>query len=269
MRYTQKDICKAFDITRETLRHYERLGILSPEIDPINGYRYYDDWQINLLWECKRYQAMGFSLGEVGQILHADSLAEFGSRIERRVDEQERELEYQRLCLEWARDYRRLLRNVGDLMGSYRVVNVPRLRYVARREAHDLLLDEGRSEAGSFVNAHQAICSPFALFPSRDEGRYYWGFAMRADWYDLLGGPHEGSLELPGGRALVTCVDAGERGRFGIELFSGLMEQAEALGERPAGPLYGYLLARTHGEDGSYHRYMEGMLPLADGEQRP
>ena len=265
MRYTQKDICKAFDVTRDTLRHYERVGILAPEVDPTNGYRYYDDWQINLLWECKRYQAMGFSLGEIRQILHADSLERFGGRIERRVEDLEHELAYQRLRLEWAQDYRRLLRGIDDLMGNYRVVNVRRLRYVARREVHDLLLDEGRSEAGSFVNAHQAICAPFALFPNKDEGLYFWGFVMWADWYDLLGGPREGSLELPGGRALATCFDAGERGGFGVELFSGLVKQAEAIGERPAGPLYGYLVARTFGEDGSYHRYVEGMLPLAQG----
>lgn len=264
MRYTQKDICKAFDITRDTLRHYERLGIIAPEIDPDNGYRYYDDWQINLLWECKRYQAMGFSLSEVGQILHSDSMDGFASRIERRVDELEHELAYQKLRLEWARDYRRLLRRVNDLMGSYLVVNVRPLRYVARRELHNLMLDEELSAAGSFVNAHQAISSPFALFPEAGEDRYFWGFAMWADWYDLLGGPHEGSQELPGGRALVTCVDAGDRGGFGAELFAGLLEQAHALGERPAGPLYGYLLARTHGEDGTYHRFVEGMLPLLD-----
>lgn len=92
MRYTQKDICKAFDVTRDTLRHYERLGILVPEVDPTNCYRYYDDWQISLLWECKRYQAMGFSLSEISQILHADLLERFGGRIERCVEELEHEL---------------------------------------------------------------------------------------------------------------------------------------------------------------------------------
>ena len=122
--------------------------------------------------------------------------------------------------------------------------------------------------AGLSGNAHHSICSPFALFPSKDEERYYWGFAMWADWYDLLGGPHEGSVELPGGRALVTCVDAGERGGFGIELFSPLLERAKEMSVRPAGPLYGYLLARTYGEDGSYHRYVEAMLPLADDGER-
>lgn len=148
MRYTQKDICKAFDVTRETLRHYERLGILSPEVDPNNGYRYYDDWQINLLWECKRYQAMGFSLSEVSQILHSDTMGGLTQRIERRVDELEQELAYQRMRLEWIHDYRRLLRGATGLLGTYRVAQVRPMRYVARREVHDLLLDDSGRDAG-------------------------------------------------------------------------------------------------------------------------
>lgn len=62
MRYTQKDIRQKLGFTRDALRLYEKRGIIQPEIDPGNGYRYYDDWQMNLLWDCKYYQAMGFSL---------------------------------------------------------------------------------------------------------------------------------------------------------------------------------------------------------------
>lgn len=71
MRYTQKDIRQKLGFTRDALRLYEKRGIIQPEIDPGNGYRYYDDWQMNLLWDCKYYQAMGFSLAEVQELLTA------------------------------------------------------------------------------------------------------------------------------------------------------------------------------------------------------
>ena len=47
MKYTAKDVCRMLNITRETLRYYEKVGIIHPEIDPVNKYRYYDDWDIN------------------------------------------------------------------------------------------------------------------------------------------------------------------------------------------------------------------------------
>lgn len=265
MRYTQKDLCRAFDITRDTLRHYERLGIIRPQIDAKNDYRYYDDWQINLLWECKRYQAMGFSLAQVHDILHHNSLAEVEHSVETRLHEMERELAYKTMALECMRMFREMLCGVEDRLGRYEVRTFPASRFVPRREVHDLLLDEHLNEAGSFVNKNQAVClPPMAYFPDAREERYFWGFAMKADRYERLGGPADGFVELPAGRALTTCVDAGERWGFGQRLFEGLLGEAERLGERPVGPLYGLLLSRTYDASGSYHRYVEAYLPLID-----
>ena len=265
MRYTQKDLCRAFDIKRDTLRHYERLGIIRPHIDAKNGYRYYDDWQINLLWECKRYQAMGFSLAQVRDILHHHSLAEVELSVETRVDEMERELAYKTMALESMRALREKLRGVEDRLGRYEVRTFPAARFVPRREVHNLLLDEHLHDAGSFVNRNQAVClPPMAYFPDARQERYFWGFAMTDDRYEALGGPADGYVELPAGRALTTCVDAGERWGFGQQLFEDLLKEAERMGTRPAGPLYGLLLSRTYDATGSYHRYVESFLPLFD-----
>lgn len=263
VRYTQKDICRAFDIKRDTLRHYERLGIIQPQVDEGNGYRYYDDWQINLLWECKRYQAMGFSLAQIRDILHHSDLDD----LEAVVDEQERQVEinlrYQTMALDTLRRYRELLRDVEGRLASFAVHELPGIVYVPRREEHDLLLDERFDAAGAFVNANQSVClPPVAYFPDAREPHYFWGHAMLATYYAELEGPTEGTVELPASRVLTTCVDAGERWGFGQHLFAGLLQEAERLGEKPAGPLFGFLLARTYDQDGGYHRYVQACLPL-------
>lgn len=265
MQYTQKDVCRAFDIKRDTLRHYERLGIIEPQVDEGNGYRYYDDWQINLLWDCKRYQAMGSSLAEIRDILHRNTLSDVEGMVDDRLLEMERQLRYQEMALRSMHEYREALHGVEGRMGRFLIRELPEVRFVARREVHDLLLDDRLNESGKFVNSNQPVClPPMAYFPNAWAEQYFWGFSMRADYYELLGGPSEGSIFLPGGRALTTCVDAGERWGFGQRLFVDLLNEAERLGEQPAGPLYGYLLTRTYDEAGSYHRYVEACLPLRD-----
>lgn len=262
MRYTQKDICRAFDIKRDTLRHYERLGIIEPEVAE-NGYRYYDDWQTNLLWDCKRYQAMGFSLAQIRDMLHHDSLADVQSLVDDRLERMERELAYQRMATEAMRSYRQMMEGVEERLGCYVIRELPEARFVPRREVHDLLLDERFSAAGHFVNENHPVCLPPCVhFPDAYGETYYWGFAMLTENYLALGGPEEGYVTLPAGRALTTCVDAGERWGFGRQLFEGLLEEAERLGEQPLGTIYGLLLARTYDEVGCYHRYVEAVLPL-------
>ncbi|MDO4538633.1 MAG: MerR family transcriptional regulator [Coriobacteriales bacterium] len=264
MRYTQKDICQSFDIKRDTLRHYERLGIIEPEVGE-NGYRYYDDWQINLLWECKRYQAMGFSLGQIRDILHRDSLADVSDKVDGRLREMERELAYQAMALDSMRLYQRLLVQIDARLGRFEEQELPEVRFVPRREVHDLLFDERLHPAGRFVNEHQGVClPPIAYFPSASGEKYYWGFAMFAERYRELGGPEKGCFTLSAGPALSTCVDAGERWGFGQHLFEGLLEEAARRGRVAEGPLYGYLLTRTYDERGGYHRFVQAYLPLAE-----
>lgn len=211
MRYSQKDICRAFDIKRDTLRHYEQKGILSPQIDEENGYRHYDDWQINLLWEVKRYQSLGFSLTQIKHMLQDDYIDDFRARMDERLESLEREHEYDRMRLEGFRFYRELLSKIDEELDAFQIAEVDPVTLVPRRELHELLLDEHLSEAGSFANANQAISIPCAHFPALDEDTYYWDFAFRTEWYDKLGGPETGCVRFAGGRVLTGCVDAGER----------------------------------------------------------
>ena len=99
MRYTQKDIRQKLGFTRDALRLYEKRGIIQPEIDPGNGYRYYDDWQMNLLWDCKYYQAMGFSLAEVQELLTARTPGDIESQLARREEEMRHDLRRRELAL--------------------------------------------------------------------------------------------------------------------------------------------------------------------------
>ncbi len=264
MRYTQKDVCRAFDIKRDTLRHYEKLGIIEPEIDQGNGYRYYDDWQINLLWDAKRYHAMGFSLSEVRSILHGDSLADVQARVNGRVDRLREEQAYLERRIAMLSSYCELLNSVEEHLGKYVIGKTPAVRFVPRREMHELMLGDGFTESGAFANANHALSIPCAYFPSIDNELYYWGFAMLGEWYDHMGGPEEGSVSLPSGTVLSTCVDAGERWGFGRHLFDGLVAEAKRLGKKPRGMLCGYLITRTYDKDGRYHRYVEAMLPLEE-----
>ncbi|MEF9990562.1 MAG: MerR family transcriptional regulator [Romboutsia sp.] len=49
MLLTVGQISKLFNITTETLRHYDRVGILKPIIDKKNGYRYYSWKEMEIL----------------------------------------------------------------------------------------------------------------------------------------------------------------------------------------------------------------------------
>ena len=65
----------------ETLRYYERLGLLSPAQRTGSGYRLYGDDALERLDFIRRAQALGFSLAQIGELLalHARPEADMGA----------------------------------------------------------------------------------------------------------------------------------------------------------------------------------------------
>ena len=56
--------------SRHTLRYYEQIGLISP-LRQTNNYRVYNKQTLQDLDFIQRAQSMGFSLGEIGEILDA------------------------------------------------------------------------------------------------------------------------------------------------------------------------------------------------------
>lgn len=56
--------------SRHTLRYYEQIGLISP-LRQTNNYRVYSAQTLQDLDFIQRAQSMGFSLGEIGEILDA------------------------------------------------------------------------------------------------------------------------------------------------------------------------------------------------------
>lgn len=63
---TITELARLRKVTSETLRHYDRIGLLKPAfIDPNNGYRYYSIRQYEKLGTIKELRNLGMSLDEI------------------------------------------------------------------------------------------------------------------------------------------------------------------------------------------------------------
>ena len=60
----------------ETLRYYERLGLIEPRARTDSNYRLYGELALRRLRFIRRAQAFGFSLGEIGELLSLSERSE-------------------------------------------------------------------------------------------------------------------------------------------------------------------------------------------------
>lgn len=68
-KYTIKEIAKLFNITENKLRFYEKKGLIEPERDDINNYRYYSEEDIIRLQTILMYRLMNIPLKDIEDLL--------------------------------------------------------------------------------------------------------------------------------------------------------------------------------------------------------
>ena len=74
--YTSKDLQKIFRIGRETIRYYEKIGIIHGKVNATK-YHYYDDLDIENLARILKYREFKFPLQQIKKLRSANHISEF------------------------------------------------------------------------------------------------------------------------------------------------------------------------------------------------
>ena len=77
MKYSIGKVSEFFGVSTGTLRHYDKIGLLKPEVDPENGYRYYNLEHILQLGFILNSKYLQIPLSEVKDILEGEDLLKY------------------------------------------------------------------------------------------------------------------------------------------------------------------------------------------------
>ncbi|WP_411679049.1 MerR family transcriptional regulator [Clostridium thailandense] len=92
--YTIGETAKLLGVTTQTLRHYEKIGILEPSyISSENGYRYYEFNQFHIVDRIKYLQYLGLSLSEIASIVKKGTIEGLLPALEQQWQTTNQELE--------------------------------------------------------------------------------------------------------------------------------------------------------------------------------
>ncbi len=67
--YTVKQVAKQLDVSTETIRYYTRIGIIEPDRNPENSYRYYSNKDIYLIEFVRKAKTYGLTIHEIQEII--------------------------------------------------------------------------------------------------------------------------------------------------------------------------------------------------------
>lgn len=95
------ELAQSAGVSVDTLRFYEKQGLLPAPVRASNGYRHYNESHLARLRFVRSAQALGFTLTQIGEILPQMAQGTFGrAEIERRLQGKIAEIEAQMLTLQ-------------------------------------------------------------------------------------------------------------------------------------------------------------------------
>ena len=124
-------LAKRAGVSIDTVRYYERGGLLAPKTRLASGYRRYSELEVARLRFIRRAQALGFSLKEVKELLALSNLRDVG-RVKRAAQTKLADVEERIASLERVRNG--LASLIAACPGHGRAADCPILKALGEEE---------------------------------------------------------------------------------------------------------------------------------------
>jgi len=267
--YKIGDISHIYGLSNDSLRYYERLGIVDPKRDSESGYRYYDTWDVNFLIECLRFKSYGFSLKDIEQMIRTDDLYAFEQRCRARESELLKIIHEQTATLKQLSKLRQSVSYIRSRVGEFVHAESPEMiwqRQQSNCEDENGVLEHGHgAEAVRDLVKHMThLGHTFVMMPPKsgqDYSEYCWGFSLSPIDLHRLGLSVAKTADfLPSLHSIYTVFVAEGEGSFIPCIHEQVLEPIRKMNYKITSPPRGNLLVRVH-EAGKMKRYMEVWVP--------
>lgn len=92
-RYKIGEFAREMGVSQDMIKHYEKYGIIKPEIDEQTNYRYFNINQGEKIIESKKYRNLGFTIKESAELIFDKDFAGITEALKGKRDEMEIEIE--------------------------------------------------------------------------------------------------------------------------------------------------------------------------------
>lgn len=88
-----KNFSNHIGVSLDTIKHYQDCGIIAPEIDTTNNYRYYNMTHAERIIVSRRFRNLGFNIENTKQMISKKDGTEIQMMFQKRYAELEEEIE--------------------------------------------------------------------------------------------------------------------------------------------------------------------------------
>lgn len=169
--YLIGEAAKIFDISADTLRYYDRIGLLKPVKLKNKLYRYYTSKQFDLLYMIQSLRLLDISLDDIKDILYNKDLSKFVNCLEEQEKHIENEINNLKMMKECIKTLRSRIDNLDRDMNEISIKKCPKMWAVTVPidSAEDVFSYKDMIEINMEVDSQWATLSDFIFFINKKD----------------------------------------------------------------------------------------------------
>ena len=266
MRYPIGRISKLLGLSTETIRTYERKGIVHPQKNE-NGYRTFNVLDIGTLLRCRSYSCFGLSLSEAADAINCNSVAETHALLVKQEKWLKKQTDYNLRMLNRLNDLNEVMSTCEREINRLSVVQHPGMFRVDYRHNDELLSGDAREE----LLALWASFAPFSFvslkFPlesfRRAEQDYFCGYGILEEDARYCGVCMDELVEcFPASPAVHTILKVVGEDSVPIHMLTPLLDFARENRLLPTADAFTRMVVTIKRKEPDYERFYEVWLPV-------
>lgn len=267
MSLTIGQVSQLFKLSSETIRYYEKEGLIHPRRKEGSTYRTYSSWDIFDLAECLRYRNMDFSLKETKNMMKHDDLKLIEETYASKIEIIKKDIAEKQIVLQSLKENYEKIKNASLNVGNYWFKTEHEKVCVKcttgqKEEYADFDYTNHTLSKWFWKNPMLRVFIQFPGTPARwknDEND--WFFGIDKEYFDMLDLPLEGTFSIPAQRYLHTIIDMGERGQLSLKRLESVFEHIRSRNLMIGGDILGEMLVRFY-ENHKWRRLVDIMVPV-------
>jgi DNA-binding transcriptional MerR regulator len=265
MDYLIHEAAQLLGVTSETLRHYEKLGIIQYTRDRDSDYRRCDAEDTNILMRARMYRSYGFTLKEIGDLINKEQLSGAKDLFRRRREELSKEIERMGRVVRHLENDVALLDKAEKSVNCFERRTLPALFCLVFRKGDNITRDPQLRKAVSGWMDFMPFPRPlfvFSEYNNKDRNQYYGGgFCLDPEDAAFLQVTEDRYVfQLAPLPCIYSVIKIPAYPSILRESLNSLLNKMKAEGLAPSGSVYGRSLIPLR-KSNDFHFFSECWIP--------
>jgi DNA-binding transcriptional MerR regulator len=268
MRYKIGDVARILGISTDLIRYYEEKGVVSPQKDEHNNYRYYDTWDTNFLIDCIWYKHYGFGIDQIAHMLSEYTCDDLLECLDNKTVEIEANVRRQQMLLERLRQHRTSVANISNYLGKCDTRYRPAMIYYLNRHNAAYYNRSDIQQLSVEWQKYMPFTKRYFELPENDDKNsdagYSWGFSLDRHYVDDFNIKIEPPVHnLPSCYCIHSAFKSSGKNAFTPHHLDYMYDYAKENGYTVAGKACGRLVCSVV-DNGRVTGFFEAWLPVND-----